>query len=474
MFLCVSAFFYSCDDRLQDFEPYDAQTLNTFFRNPSEFTQAVRGMYSGFRTSGYYAGGGTGSDYNILADVLSDNLILNTEGRQSGRQNAEFTYNSNQTPTSLYSGAYFIIARANIILANIDNLTDGSFKNNIAGQALAVRGICHFDVARSYSKIPTQSSDALSSIGIAYVDSFNPEATPSRLSTVEETYDKIIADLELASELIENSNPVGQLDKKAVKGLLSRVYLYRGFYDLAAQRAQECIDLGATLATRAQFPSIWNDAVENDVLFKILITPQDNVQIPTNYHQVLGGEYFSEYVCDFGLYQLYQSTDIRRSSYINTASTGGVIYHHIKKYDVDLSGQRFLDGKYLRVSEVYLNYAEALMKKSSPDPVLALQLLNQLRQQRYLPFTPGNEIGNQLLQSILLERRLELAFESDRFYTLKRLGQGLQRSGFGHRFDGTGTPATPQTLQSTDFRWQFPLSQSVLIYNPNIVQNPNY
>jgi hypothetical protein len=470
-------FLSSCEDRLNEFEPYNAQTLDTFYKTPADFTQAVNGMYSGFRTNGYYAANGTGSDYNILADILSDNLILNTEGRQSGRQNAEFNYNSNSTPTALYSGAYFIISRSNAILKNIDNLSNGAFKNDVRGQALAIRAICHFDVARSYSKIPTQSSDANSSIGIAYSTDFDPEAKPSRLSTVSETYSKIISDLETASSLISTTQTVGKLDKRAVLGLLSRVYLYQGNYELAATRAQECIAAGATLATRAQFTNIWKDAVvvgDPDMLFKVLITSQDNLQLATNYFQFLGGAYFSEYVCDYGLFQLYNNSDIRKSAYIRTATTNGVSYNHIIKYDVNIGNTRFIHGKYLRTSEVYLNLAEALMRKSSPDPVGALSALDNIRSRRYQPFTSGGETGTNLLNSIMLERRLELAFESDRFYTLKRLGQNLQRSGFGHLSNGTGNIANPQTIPSNDYRWQFPISRNTILFNPNIIQNPNY
>jgi hypothetical protein len=39
---------------------------------------------------------------------------------------------------------------------------------------------------------------------------------------------------------------------------------------------------------------------------------------------------------------------------------------------------------------------------------------------RYSPYVSGNETGAKaLLNAILLERRLELAFEMDRFFTLK-------------------------------------------------------
>lgn len=473
--VCFLALTYlaGCESKLDEFQSYSQVTLDNFYQTPQDFEQAKNALYSAFRVGGYYNGSGAARDYAIVPDVMSDNLIFNTEGRQSGRATAEFTFTANDTPSSIYNAAYFMISRANSILDRIDVLTDGDFKNDIQAQALAMRGIAHFDVVRSYSKIPTQSADANASIGVPYVETYDPLQTPPRLATVAETYDKIIADLELASTLINTTTTDPTfLSLRAVKGILSRVYLFKGDYTLAAQRAQECIDAGATLVSRNNFPLLWLDATNDDVLFKIAITQQDANQIGSGYNQLLTGSIFSEYLCDFGLYQLYQNNDVRKNAYIQTSETNGITYNHIIKYFQDAAGQRFVDGKYLRTSEVYLNMAEAKFRLG--DQFGAAQALNQIRSRRYSGFTPGNESGENLINAILLERRLELAFESDRFYTLKRLGLPLQRSGFGHQFDGTGNIASPQSVPASDFRWNFPIDQVTLNLNPNIVQNAGY
>jgi len=102
--------------------------------------------------------------------------------------------------------------------------------------------------------------------------------------------------------------------------------------------------------------------------------------------------------------------------------------------------------------------------------------LNILRGQRYSPYTPGTETGTALLNAIYSERRLELAFENDRFWTLKRLGLPVNRSAFGPNVDGTGTGpgASIVNLQSSDYRWQLPIPQSEINLNPNMKQNPGY
>ncbi len=97
-----------------------------------------------------------------------------------------------------------------------------------------------------------------------------------------------------------------------------------------------------------------------------------------------------------------------------------------------------------------------------------------MRKERYTSFTPGTEAGKALLDAILKERRLELAFENDRWYTLKRLGLSVQRSGKGDIADGNGSKALVQTLDANSYLWQWPIPINAIQANPNIKQNDGY
>ena len=132
------------------------------------------------------------------------------------------------------------------------------------------------------------------------------------------------------------------------------------------------------------------------------------------------------------------------------------------------------DGKYLRVEEVYLTKAEALFRLGNEAE--AREALDEIRKNRYENFVSGAETGDALLQAILLERRLELAFEGDRFFTLKRLGLPLQRSDKGEFADGTGTAPLVQNYPADGLRWQLPIPRSAIDANPELAedQNPGY
>lgn len=76
--------------------------------------------------------------------------------------------------------------------------------------------------------------------------------------------------------------------------------------------------------------------------------------------------------------------------------------------------------------------------------------------------------------AIRLERRLEFAFEYQRFFDIKRYGQAVNRSNAGDLADGSGTPSETLLLQAGNFKFQLPISQGSLNQNPNLRQNPGY
>jgi hypothetical protein len=70
---------------------------------------------------------------------------------------------------------------------------------------------------------------------------------------------------------------------------------------------------------------------------------------------------------------------------------------------------------------------------------------------------------------------LELAFEGDRFWDLKRRNLPVERDGSkGERADGSGTPYVFASLPAGDHRFQLPFPQTEVNFNTNLKQNPGY
>lgn len=464
-------FISSCDDKLNK-EPYDSVSEEKLFSSSKGFTNAILATYKQFiydenaRQSVYYGG-----PMFSLPDVLTDNVILNDTGRQSLRTVFDWLYTPNNTSNNIYINAYKVIHNANVILSNTSKLDDIDFKNNIEGEALTARALAHFDLARIYAKIPTQDPSANDSPGIAYVTKVDNSQKPSR-DQVKVVYENIIDDLLQAKDKINKENPDGRFNLNTVNALLSRVYLYMGKWKEAAAAAADVI---GSVCSITDFPKLWTDESKSGIISEFLVRQIDPIAIGVQYSQTSPKNGVrSEYNISYELYQLYNSNDVRKSAYVSTSIFGDNNYNHIAKYfgkKGQVNGK--VNAKIIRMAEVMLNKAEALAEDDKD--VEALAALDQVRSNRYTGFTSPNETGPALKEAIALERRLEFAFETHRFFDLKRKGLAIQRSTTeGDLANGTGIPASFTNMPAGDYKFQYAIPEQATQANPNLKQNPGY
>ena len=116
------------------------------------------------------------------------------------------------------------------------------------------------------------------------------------------------------------------------------------------------------------------------------------------------------------------------------------------------------DAFVLRLSEMYLIAAEGLARTGNDDG--ARNYLNDIREEANASEIESDVEGSELLDAILQERRVELAFEGDRRHDLIRLGEPLVNS------QATAEVGNPQRI--------FPIPQRDRDVNPELTQNPGY
>src|SRR6185312_11795905 len=93
----------ACKESELDLFPYNQTETTEAFKTNADVTLAVNGMYYGIRNSGsYYAG-----TWNIIADVLADNLTFNNTGRGTLKTYYEWRY-SGESTYGLFTGGYTI------------------------------------------------------------------------------------------------------------------------------------------------------------------------------------------------------------------------------------------------------------------------------------------------------------------------------------------------------------------------------
>lgn len=458
--------FSSCDKELTLF-PQDAIAVDEGYQNLNDFNQAVKGLYTGFRRSGYYGATSSAASIYFIPDVMSDDVVINSNGRRSRETFYDWRFDEDSSSETFWLSAYKIIQRANLILDKISAIDGVDGQDNVRGEALAARAIAHFDLAKFYANSPAQGSD--SDLGIPYVVSTDSSLEPSR-GSLGETYTNILNDMNEAISLINEDNGRGRLNRDVVNALLSRVHMFRGDFVNALIAGENVV---GSEVSRDDFAGIWKDTKETSVLWKIIVTEPNDVNIGVSWMQESPDGIRSEYNVDFALFQLYSDNDIRKSVYFETSAFSEVSYNHIVKYRGRLVGNaNEVDAKVIRYSEVLLNNAEASAELNQDGK--ALGFLDELRSNRYEGFVSGNEAGQVLKDAIALERRLELAFEGNRFFDLKRKGLGIERSNFGDQADGTGISAEFLSMPAGDHRFNMAIGDNERNANSNMEQNPGY
>ena len=124
----------------------------------------------------------------------------------------------------------------------------------------------------------------------------------------------------------------------------------------------------------------------------------------------------------------------------------------------------------MRLGEIYLLHAEALAMTG--DLAGATEYVNKVRTRAGIKTISVPSSQEAMIDAILKERRLELAFEGFRFFDLLR--HGFERTKAIHdampQQDSYWQPRFPLT-EETVF---MPIPQTALDNNPSLVQNPGY
>lgn len=472
----------SCEHYL-DLTPNDALSYEQAFSTAADIEIAARGIYYEMHEDvGYFDG-----QHLILPDVMTDNLILCSEGRLT----MDLMHNWDIQPGNFYietvwTQTYKVANRCNQVIARSENVTtegdDLLLKNHSIGEAYAIRAMVYFDLVRYFGKNYADASD--SDLGIPYVTEPGP-TSPSR-HTVKECYTNIIADLEKGAALmaaggIETSETTIRFSANAAKAMLARVYLTMGDWSNAILYASEVID-ALPMATLSNFEDVWKDASDEGVIFKVRMTEADNSSstsgstIGVYYNQSSGGEIRSEYVVNYDFFQLLNDPNDIRLTWTNTSVYNGKMFNHIIKYKYRTGGVTpdLVDAKVLRVAEMYLTRAEASVNLATPDETTALADLNALRTERYAGFSNGTETGQALIDAIELERRKELAFEGQRWFDIKRKNEGVIRKDNGDEADGSGLKYRKLLLAANSYLWQLPIPTVEMDANENMIQNDDY
>ncbi len=403
-----------------------------------------------------------------ISTLLSDEAKLGAGNAGQGALQYRFQFSSDATTggplNAAYTSYYSMIDQVNRILDKIDEVPlrpgEETRKNILKGQMLGLRALGHFELLRFYAK----KYDPTDRLGISIMTAPDLFAQPARSPTAE-VITQIKTDIQNAKSLLPavsassfSDTVINQLTLTAYQ---ARLALYEGDYSAAIDYSTDVINSGLVrLLEISEYPGFWTDDNIIESLFRI--RNATSTALATSFTLANGLVYIAP---STNLELSFTDDDVRKNVVVRNSPSNGP---YTAKYFESAKGQRVVDTKVLRLSELYLIRAEAYLLQPSPNVGAAGADLIALRQKRITDYV--DEVFTDaatLLEEVELEKFKELAFEGQRFLDIKRRGKSVER----HPDDAN---EEWRVLEAGSYRFALPIPLSALNANPNAEQNPGY
>ena len=444
--IALPLFALGCSDLL-DVTPEDVITKDNFYKSEEDFKAATGPLYNkvwfDFNDKFYY-GLGDGRSYNLYAP-FSDYVYPFSDLSVTGLTGPL---------VSAWSSLYNVVQQSNNVIIGISGSpVSADKKNQYLAEARFMRGTAYWYLASLWGDVII-STDPNELVKNPIVNK-NP---------TKDVYEFAMRDLEFAAKYLPNqAAQSGRLTKYSAYGMLSRVYLsYSGlsdnpnsgtrdqkYLDLAKKAAEKVINEGPYLLMK-DYADLYKVDNNNNTesMFALQWVPRGDYGVNNTQqayfalNSAITGDdaawgYWTRASND--VLKEYESKDVRRKATwmgdddfypeISKANGGYTVDHeksflNVKKGVVGSTKDNAktsrmnsgLNTYMLRLGEVYLNHAEAILgNNASTTDASALASINALRLRAGLTAKT-----NLTYTDIIHERRVELCMEGQYWYDLVR------------------------------------------------------
>jgi len=434
--IAVIFFLASCKKYLEEV-PNNSLPTESSITDVSTARAAIIGTYD--RLQGYYA-----SNYPTLGTITTDNVIFNGTLSEYLQLDQNAVPTDNVITVAAYQNIYKTINSANSVITYVPGVTDplltAAEKNKILGEAYFIRALSFFDLARGWGGIQLQlkpTTDLTVLKGI-------------KRSTLDQTYDQVLADLVKAEELLpEDATTRNRAQKSTARALRARLHLYRkqwadaekyatlvinntkyslvkpykSFFTAPFQSAESVFELAYSVNDRNSYWNLWYPSSAGG---QFTLKPSDALVAKLN-NPAIGGT---------------------RNALI--AGSGATVYGVLYNTTSTSTDPSYL----IRIAELYLIRAEARAQQNNLTG--SAGDLNAIRKRADVPETTAGTQAD-LIKAIEDENGIEFAFEAHRWFDLVR----TERAG------------VVLGLTNKNY-WLFPIPYSDVLSDPDVTQNPGY
>lgn len=434
--------------------------------DPEKFVNGIYGMFTEWDYAFSWLG---------VTEMIFDNADKGSSASDNGgdkRDLDQLVHNSTTgSIEAMWTRFYKTIGRASLSIDFTEGQTDleAAKKNQYIGEAKFLRALSYFYLVRMFGDVTIQD--------------INDEASNTVRKPKAEVYAYIEADLLDAISKLPTKNEyaakdLGRATKGAAQALLAKVYLYQAKYQQAYDMATTVVNSGQ-YGLEADYATTWRVETENgtESLFEIQARGKSIAHGVHQYSQTQGARGTGGWGWGFNvpsqnLLNAFNAEGdvIRRDATIifrgETLYDGRLVptseenpMYNEKAYSSanlgDADGDKNI--RVIRFSEVLLIQAEAANEIGQD----ALTPLNRVRTRvKLAPIASMSK--DQLRLKIWNERRLELAFEHDRWFDLVRTGQAKDMMALDGKTFVTGKHEL------------FPIPNAQLIQTPTMTQNPGW
>ena len=489
IFLLVAFLSFGCAEDYLDTLPTDAVSEALVFTTTQNARTALNGihriMFVRWDSQGQPGEGGV----MIVRDVLAEDLVMTTQANGWFVSYSRWLNHVNENSGDVrfvWRFYYAIIGNANMIIANIDNAEGPqSDKDEIKGQALAYRAWAHWNLVQLFGK-RFEAGGANTQLGVPIVTEPIIEGGPR--NTVAEVYIQVNKDIDDAIALLKTSRTAkSHININVARGIKARVAMTQENYTVAAQQAKLARE-GYPLMSQTQILEgfnnienpewIWGSRQQDDQqtffasFFAYLSVNFSSLNVRNNPKAInrLLFDQISDTDSRKRLWDPNAANPSLRDPFIDqvTLSNFSKRNYMNRKFVAQANASSVGDVPYMRAAEMYLIEAEALARDG--QTAAAQDVLFEFASARDNGYTKSTNVGQALIDEIMIQRRVELWGEGFRFYDLKRLNLALNRTGANHV--STVINGKFEEPAGTN-NWQFKIPISELNANENMVQNPD-
>lgn len=449
------------------------ETEEAYFSTAEECDKYVIGVYYRNTCHVWYAT----YAWWVMSDMCTDDMWVGNTSQPAKHIDwvpiAHFqgtsSASNNTYLDSFWESRYRSIFMANTAIYRIaDAPIDEDLKNRLIAECKFLRGYFYFDLVKNFGGVPlvlrTLAPNELHDV---------------ERSCAEQIYKQIKDDLKDAAKVLPYKKDMdyesGRANRGMAEALLAKVHLYCEEWQEAYDAAKRVIDYGG-YALEKDFMNVWSQKDNSpEAIFEIQTSSNPTYTLGCSLPVITGcrddkGWSWGQPTSHLENAFIAAGDEIRRRASIIVngetpyGTTGVGAYtisptmhksgRIIRKFFLEPS-QRPLNYQHNRCKLNYhiLRYADVLLMASEAayqlkDEDSARDYLNEVRERVKLDDVESS--GEALYEAIKLERRLELAFEANRLYDLRRWKDASGASDLSKLMGPNGTFVKYNTKESTD------------------------